>query len=114
MQSNKVIKLNPAYINAYYNRGKVYCKKGELDAAIQDFNTTINLNPKYADAYYNRGVVWLHLSEWKKAKADLNTAKDMGIDIVGSFHNDYESVAHFKKEYDVEVPEDITAMLSQD
>ena len=110
---NKVIELNPEHINAYYNRGKVYCKKGEFDGAIQNFNTAINLNPEYADAYYNRGGVWLHLSEWEKARADLNTAKDMGIDIVASFHNDYESVADFEKTHGVKVPEDIAALLSR-
>lgn len=56
----------------------------------------------------------MHLREWEKAKADLRTAKDMGIDIVAAFHNDYESVADFEAKHGVEVPEDIAALLRGD
>ena len=70
------------------------------------------MNPADADAYTNRGEAWLHLSEWKNAKADLITAQNMGVDIVDSFHNDYESVAAFEAQHGVQVPEDIAALLS--
>ena len=109
---NKTINFNPKHANAYYNRGITYIDKGAFDNAIEDFNKTINFNPKHANAYYNRGQAWLHLSKWEKAKADLSDAKDMGNDIVASFRNTYESVSDFEEVYDVQVPKDITAMLS--
>ena len=109
---SKAIELNPHDANAYNNRGIAYTKKGEFDNAIQDYNKVIALNPQLAEAYTNRGEAWLHLSEWEKAKADLNTAKDMGIDLVASFHNDYESVADFEAKHGVKVPKDIAALLS--
>ena len=56
-------------------------------------DTAIKLKPDFAEAYNNRVQLLLHLSQWEKAKADLNTAKEMGIDLVASFHTDYESVA---------------------
>ena len=89
-------------------------KKGEIDAAIQDYTKAIDLNPEDADAYCNRGEAWLHLREWEKAKANLITAKDMEIDIVASFHNDYESIEAFEVKRGVKVPEDIAALLRRD
>ena len=110
----KAIDLNSEHANAYYNRGVAYAKKGEIDAAIQDYTKAIDLNPEDADAYCNRGEAWLHLREWEKAKANLITAKDMEIDIVASFHNDYESIEAFEVKHGVKVPEDIAALLRRD
>ena len=41
----------------------------------------------------------------------MATAKNMGIDIIASFHNDYESIADFEQRNDVQLPEDIAAMF---
>ena len=106
--------MNPEHADAYNNRGVAYSNKGEIDAAIQDFNKAIDLNPELADAYNNRGEAWLHLREWEKAKADLITAKDMENDIVASFHNDYESIEAFEVKRGVKVPEDIAVLLRRD
>lgn len=57
--------------------------------------------------------VWLHKQEWEKAKADLTGAKDMDVDIVALFHNDYQSVPDFEKQIGVKLPDDISAMLMQ-
>ena len=43
----------------------------------------------------------------------MATAKNMGIDIIASFHNDYESVEDFEQKNGVQLPEDIKAMLTQ-
>ena len=105
------IELNPEDAGFYNNRGIVYSNIGKIDRAIQDFGTAIELNPEHADAYYNRGGVWLHLSEWEKAKADLSTPKEMGINIVASSQNAYESVEDFEAKNRVKLPEDIAALL---
>ena len=111
---NTAIKLKPEFVEAYTNRGVAYYGKGEFDKTIQDYDAAIKLKPDFAEAYTNRGQLLLHLSQWEKAKADLNTAKEMGIDLVASFHSVYESVADFEAEHDVQVPEDITELLSRD
>ena len=84
-----------------------------LYKAIQDYSYAIELKSDYTEAYCNRGEAWLHLREWEKARADLTFAKDSGMDIVASFHNDYKSVEDFEKKNDVQLPEDIEAMLTQ-
>ena len=111
---NRAINLNPENASAYNNRGAAYYRKGKFDTALKDYNTAMGLNPEFADVYSNRGEVWLHLREWEKAKADFSTAKNMGVDIVASFHNEYESIEDFEAKHGVQVPEDIGALLSRD
>ena len=111
---NTAIELNPEHVEIYNNRGLAYSAKGDFDTAIQDFSKAIALNSEYPEVYCNRGVARLHLREWKKAKADLSTAKDMGNDVVTAFHNAYGSVEDFEGKYDVQVPEDIAALLRRD
>ena len=108
---SKAIDLNPEYAGAYNNRGIAYHREGNFKVAIQDYSKAITLNPKFASAYSHRGEAWLHLRKWEKAKSDLSTAKNLGADIVASFHNDYESVEAFEAKHGEQVPEDIAALL---
>ncbi len=107
------ITLDQNHANVYFNRGISYVAKGDYDKAIQDYSHAIGLKSNYTEAYCNRGEAWLHLKEWEKAKTDLSTAKDMGEDIIVSFHNDYESVEDFEQKNDVKLPEYIATMLTQ-
>ena len=106
------IALNPDYAEAYNNRGLADQIKGDIDRAIVDFTTAIERKPDLAEAYNNRGEAWLHLDEWKRAKSDLMTAKNMGMDIIATFHNVYRSVAIFEQVSGVKLPADIAAMLT--
>ena len=124
----RAIELNPNYAIAYNNRGRAYGVKGEVDGltlrpdsptskravirAIKDYNPAIGLNPEFAPAYYNRGVAWLRLREWERAELDLTVARDMGINIITAFCDDYESVEDFEERNGVQLPEDIIAMLT--
>ena len=109
---DKAIELDTYYLNAYYNRGFAYLKKGEFDNAIKDFDTVIQIQPDSAEPYNNRGEARLHLKEWEKAKSDLITAKDMGADIITTFHNDYASVEDFEQKTGIQLPEDIAELLT--
>ena len=109
---NKALELDPGDIFAYYIRGDAYSEKGEYDLAIQDYSMALELNPDDADAYYYRGVAWLFLSEWEYAESDLVNAMNIGADIKSDFNEEYGSVAEFEQHYDVELPEDIKAMLA--
>ena len=99
------------YAERYVYSGRICHFRGTFEAAVQNFNKAIELNPELAEAYINRGETRLHEKKWEKAKADLITAKDMGIDIVAVFHNDYGSVEDFEAKHGVKVPEDIAALL---
>ena len=108
----EAIKRKPDYAETYNNRGVSYSKKGEFDNAIKDFDKVIQLQPNSVETYNNRGEVWLHLQEWEKAKSDLMTAKNMGINIITSFHNDYASVEDFEQKTGIQLPENIAALLT--
>ena len=104
--------MNPADTDAYFYRALVFIKKGDYHKAVLDFNNAIKCRTDDANLYCNRGVVFLHLKEWEKARADLITAKNMGTDIITSFHNDYESIVDFEQKHEIKLPEDIAAMLT--
>ena len=108
----EAIKLNPDDAKVYYNRGTAYVHKGEFEKAISDYNTAIKLNPDDAKAYSNRGVARLELRKWEEAKSDLTSARNMGVDIIAVFHNDYESVADFEQKTGVQLPANIAALLT--
>ena len=113
---NQAIALDPKHADAYYSRGKAYYHKGDIHEydfakAIENYNQAIVLDPKHADAYYSRCKVYLSQEEWENAKTDLIAAKNMGVDIAASFHSDEESVEAFEAKHEVQVPEDLAALL---
>ena len=109
---NRAIELNPNDARAYSDRGMVRYQTANFDSAIANFSRAIQLNPNSAQAYCNRGEAWLHLREWEKAKSDLMIARDKGLDIIASFRKDYENVEDFEQKNDVQLPEEIAAMLT--
>ncbi|MYD23335.1 MAG: tetratricopeptide repeat protein [Holophagales bacterium] len=110
----KAIQLKQDYADAYYNRGVSYYRKGKIRLAIEDYNRTIQLKPDFVTiTYYNRGEAWLHLEEWDKAREDLTNARDLGVDIVASFRNDYKNIEAYERANRVKLPEDIANMLTQ-
>ena len=107
------IELDPNDAKVYSNLGTAYLRKGDFDRAIQNHNMAIKLDPGFVGFYSNRGEAWLPLKQWEKARADLTFARNAGVDIVASFHNDYESVEDFEEKNNIQLPEDIAAMLRQ-
>ena len=108
----RAIELNPDSAPICNNLGLTYRKKGDFNHAIEDFSKAIDLNPDYATAYYNRGVARLHLGEWDEARVDLTDAKDRRMNIIVTFHKEYESVEDFQRETGVTLPKDIAEMLT--
>jgi tetratricopeptide (TPR) repeat protein len=74
-----VIKLNPSFIYAYFNRGNLYCAQRDFRAAIQDYNEAILRDPDFADAYFNRGLARLSQGDANRGIADLSKAGELGI-----------------------------------
>ena len=69
---DQAIAINPAYGQAYYDRGLSYASKGDSDRAIADFGQVIRLSPQYSEAYLNRCWVRAVAGQTQKALADCN------------------------------------------
>ena len=109
----KAIELQHDLAEAYTGRGMAYYREADFNRAIEDFDRAIDLNPDFVSTVYcNRGEAWLPLREWRRAKSDLTTAKDMGHNIIASFHNDYKNVVDFEDRNGVKLPADLAAMLT--
>lgn len=76
---NEVIKLNPNFAYAYYNRAYLYSLLRDYRATINDYNQAIELEKNLASAYYNRGITEIYLGDNKSGIQDLSQAGQRGI-----------------------------------
>lgn len=74
-----VIRLNPGFVYAYFNRGNLRCAQRDFRAAVQDYNEAIERDPEFAEAYFNRGLARLSLGDVNRGIADLSKAGELGI-----------------------------------
>ena len=85
-----------------------------FDQAISYYDIVIGKENEFtALAYNNRGEAYLHKFDEDNALQDLETAKEMGMNIVRSFRNDYESVEEFEKINGEALRDDIAEMLTK-
>ncbi|MDH6358545.1 tetratricopeptide repeat protein [Parabacteroides sp. PF5-9] len=74
-----VLRQNPGFVYAYFNRGNMRCAQRDFRAAIQDYNDAIEHDPEFAEAYFNRGLARLSLGDASRGIADLSKAGELGI-----------------------------------
>lgn len=75
----EIIRLNPEFIYAYYNRAEIFSFEKDYRAAIADYTKAIELEPQFAEAYFNRGISRLSIGETTKGLDDLRKAGELGI-----------------------------------
>lgn len=75
----KIIRLNPNFVYAYYNRAEIYNLEKDYRAAIVDYTKAIELEPQFAEAYFNRGIARLSIGETREGLDDLRKAGELGI-----------------------------------
>jgi tetratricopeptide (TPR) repeat protein len=73
-QNDKVITLDPLLAAAHHDRGVAYIAKGDVAAALTDFDNAIAINPRHIQSYLYRGAIWDVKSEPDKAYADFDLA----------------------------------------
>ncbi len=74
-----VIKLDPDFVYAYFNRANLRCAQKDFRLALTDYNEAIRRNPNFAEAYFNRGLTQLSLGDTEHGISDLSKAGELGI-----------------------------------
>lgn len=71
---DRVILENPSYAKAWYNRGIIRSRLGQLDVATRDFQQALAVEPDMAEAYNNLGVIALKLNRRDDAERHFRQA----------------------------------------
>ena len=72
--SDKAIKCNPNFSDAFYRKGMAHQRIGENDLAIRSFSEAVRSNTENTQAYIERGNVELLLQNYKAAEDDYSQA----------------------------------------
>ena len=64
----------------YWKRGNIRTEKGDLVAAIADYDQAVHDFPSYAEAYTNRGVAYFQSGNTVAARQDFNRALNLKPD----------------------------------
>lgn len=75
------IQIEPEVPSYYYNRGFVYCLKGNYKEGINDFSMAIQLKPDYALAWFDRSVAYYMLFDIENALKSATKALDLGYPV---------------------------------
>jgi len=77
---SKAIALDPNDSASYNDRGTIYRRTGNFQAAVADFTKAIELDPKEAGTYYNRAFAFKKLGRVQDAIADLERCIELSAD----------------------------------
>jgi tetratricopeptide (TPR) repeat protein len=72
---------NPAYADAYFNRGLVYVAIGQSGKAISDFTRTIEIIPEFVEAYIHRGNTHVTMRQYDQAIQDFSRALEIDAEL---------------------------------
>ena len=83
----KVLKIDPNYVNANYNLGVIYQGLEEYQKAKSCFEKTIEIVPNHVDTHYNLGVIFKILNEHQKAKDCYEKTIEIDPNYVNAHNN---------------------------
>ena len=87
---DQVIRLQPDFAFAYFNKANILCAQREWKDAISYYSLAIQRDNYFAEAYFNRGLTYVYIGENEKGLADLSKAGELGI------YQAYNLITRFK------------------
>ena len=87
---DQVIRLQPDFEFAYYNKANIFCVQRQFNDAIDFYTQAIQIDGDFAEAYFNRGLTYIFIGENEKGLADLSKAGELGI------YQAYNLITRFK------------------
>ena len=85
-----VIRIQPDWSFAYYDKANILCVQKEWQQAIAYYTRAIAIDPDFAEAYFNRGLTYIYTEETEKGLADLSKAGELGM------YQAYNLITRFK------------------
>lgn len=76
---DQVVKLNPNFAFAYFNRGNLFALQKDFKSAIANYTDAIKAEPELAEAYFNRGLARFSIGDNQRGLADLSKAGELGL-----------------------------------
>ena len=87
---DQVIRRQPDFAFAYYNKANILCAQREWKDAIDYYTRTLRIDPDCAEAYFNRGLTYVYTGENEKGLSDLSKAGELGM------YQAYNMITRFK------------------
>lgn len=87
---DQVIRLQPDFAFALYNKANILCAQHEWKDAIDHYTRSIAQDLDFAEAYFNRGLTYIYIGEHEKGLTDLSKAGELGI------YQAYNLITRFK------------------
>jgi tetratricopeptide (TPR) repeat protein len=79
--------MKPEYIEARFNRGLEYLRKGRMADAIEQLTITTRLKPDHADAFNNLGFALMSMGRTDEALTSYQQAMRLKPDMVDAHNN---------------------------
>jgi tetratricopeptide (TPR) repeat protein len=86
----KAIAINPRFIDAYNDLGRIYLKEGKTDEALNIFQNLARSNPLYTGIRVNLGEALLNKGRFEEALAELKK----GLKLGGESKELYNNIAY--------------------
>ncbi len=87
---DQVLKLQPDFAFALYNKANILCAQREWKDAIAYYTRAIACDSDFAEAYFNRGLTYIYIGENEKGLDDLSKAGELGV------YQAYNMISRFK------------------
>ncbi|MHB1422578.1 MAG: tetratricopeptide repeat protein [Gemmataceae bacterium] len=78
-QLKRALALRPDLVHSHNGLGRCHFLLGEIDRALQHFNTAIFLQPDYAFAHFNRSLIWLKQGRYREGWAEYEWRWTCGL-----------------------------------
>jgi type IV pilus biogenesis/stability protein PilW len=83
----KVIELDPTYVEAYNNLGIIYQDLGYFDKAFEAYQKAIEVNPQYEKAYNNLGILLFLNGRYEESVGAFQKALEINPGNIESYIN---------------------------
>jgi len=79
------IDLDPVYVRAYIERGRVHLLTGDSGEALRDVDAALDIDPGSAEALEFRATIYRGMGRLDDALADANTSIEL-VPRAGTYH----------------------------